>query len=143
MKRLWCGHWRQKKRSCALILISLHPPSVPCAGSDSLTPLYYVNSRVTDTIYSSYNTKNKYRKHKPGTYPSMSDQFSEGKAQLWLMWRAAPATTHCPGSPTSCLPVARLRHRPSLSGYPGMGEKQRDLIPRGLHNFMFSQTMLS
>lgn len=32
---------------------------------------------------------------------------------------------------------------PSLSGYPGMGEKQRDLIPGGLQNFMFAQTMLS
>ena len=73
-----------KKGSCALISISLRPPSVPGAESDSLTPLHYVNSRVTDTIYSSYNTIHKYLKHKPGTYPSMSDQLSEGKVQLWL-----------------------------------------------------------
>ena len=81
----------KKKRSHALILISLHPPSVPCAESDSLPPLYYVNSRVTDTIYSSYNTINKYLKHKPAR---LIPQHVRP-----IFRRKSPAVTHVEGRP--------------------------------------------
>lgn len=45
-------------QKCALILITLLPLCVPGYESDSLTPLHCINSRITGTMCSSYNTIN-------------------------------------------------------------------------------------
>lgn len=60
---------RCQKNTRALILITLLPPRVPGYESDSLTPLYCINSSHWYNLFLIQHNKRVSLKHKPSTHP--------------------------------------------------------------------------